>query len=70
MIKKRQTLEPELDPTEAQLNFIDDCFGEGSNIEQLLEEALQVNKREDTYSRLNANKKKGDLLIRRPDYKE
>jgi len=40
MIRKRLTLEPELDATELQINFIDECFGEGAGIEYMLEEAL------------------------------
>lgn len=32
-INKSQTSEPPLDIADEQLNFIDDCFGESSNIE-------------------------------------
>lgn len=40
-LRKRLTFEPPMDQTEEQLMFMDDAFGEGANMEGVLEEAVQ-----------------------------
>ena len=48
VVKKRPTNAPELDIEEQQLLFLDDCFGEQSNVENFLEEAISIMKKDET----------------------
>lgn len=70
VVKKRPTNAPEIDIDEQQLLFLDDCFGEQSNVEVLLEEAIGIMKKDETRMLLAMMAKKNSMLIRRPDYKE
>lgn len=70
VVKKRPTNEPELDIDEQQLLFLDDCFGEQANVENQLEEAIQIMKKDETRMMMAMIAKKNQMIIRRPDYKE
>lgn len=58
VVKKRPTNVPELDIEEQQLLFLDDCFGEQSNVENFLEEAIAIMKKDETRMMLTMMAKK------------
>ena len=70
IVRKRLTNEPALDHTEEQLVFLDDCFGEGSNMEVPVEEAIQALKRDDNRASAPPTSKRNQAHVRKADFKE
>lgn len=67
IIRKKPMMEPEVDPDEQQVIFLDDTFGPESHIEDQLDEAVRIMKRDDRYA---AQTKKSQLNVRKADFKE
>ena len=67
IIRKKPTMEPEIDPDEQQIIFLDDTFGPESHIEDQLDEAVRIMKRDDRFA---AATKKSQLNVRKADFKE
>ena len=69
VIRKRPTLEPDLDHNEQQIQFLDEVFGEQSQIEEAIDRASLALKRDEARN-FGKGIKKNKYSIRKPDFKE
>lgn len=70
VIRKRATLEPDIDHDDQQLQFLDEVFGEQAHMEEAMDRATEAVKRDESHKVSSTGVKKHQLSVRKPDFKE